>query len=210
MNRPLQIGVTGGIGSGKSLVCRIFSVLSVPVYNADHQARWLMNNDEPLKRRIKETFGDEAFQTDGQINRAYLAGRVFDNEVELKKLNALVHPAVGKDYAQWVSGKKDKSYVIKEAALMFESGSYKALDYIINVSAPVEVRIRRVLKRDPFRKREEVEAIIDKQLSEDERIRRSDFIIQNDDQEMILPRIVGLHHHFLSLKNPGASQKSNS
>ncbi|MEM9391287.1 MAG: dephospho-CoA kinase [Bacteroidota bacterium] len=194
MNR-LQIGVTGGIGSGKSLVCNIFAVLGIPIYNADSRARWLMNNQQELKESIIEHFGQGAYDPGGALSRDYIARLVFNDPEELKKLNSLVHPAVGKDYAQWFPNQK-ADYTIKEAALMFESGSYKGLDYVINVSAPVEKRVLRVLKRDTFRSENEVRAIIEKQLPEFERIEKSDFVITNDDQQMIIPQILGLNQRF--------------
>ena len=205
MSSTLQVGVTGGIGSGKSLVCKIFGMLGAPAYNADKRARWLMNNDRSLKKQIRSAFGEGSYGTGGQIDRNYLASKVFNNPVELDKLNALVHPAVGNDYLDWATGKNKYPYVIKEAALMFESGSHKALDYIITISAPVETRIRRVLERDTFRTRAEVEAIIDKQLSEEERVHRADFVIKNDDLHMVLPQILQLHRRFLEYKK-GALQ----
>ncbi|TRX48905.1 dephospho-CoA kinase [Fulvivirga sp. M361] len=200
MNKPLQVGVTGGIGSGKSLVCSIFSILKAPVYDADSRARWLMNNNKSLVDEIIQTFGSKSYNTDGMLDRNYLASKVFKHEPELKKLNGLVHPAVGSDYQRWVKQHESHPYVIKEAALMFESGSYKALDYIINVSASEATRITRVLQRDTFRKKEELEAIIDRQLSEKERRKRADFIIENDENAMILPQILALHNRFKAIK----------
>ncbi|MEM7109668.1 MAG: dephospho-CoA kinase [Bacteroidota bacterium] len=191
----LQIGITGGIGSGKSLICKIYSTLGVPVYNADSRARWLMKNQEDLKKEIKSTFGKEAYDEKGNIQRGYLAGKVFKDLDELAKLNALVHPAVGRDYQVWQQH-QETDYTIKEAALMFESGSYKGLDYVINVSAPEEIRIRRVLKRDTFRSETEIRAIIEKQLPETERIRRSDFVITNDGKQMVISQVLELHKRF--------------
>jgi dephospho-CoA kinase len=194
MSKPLQIGVTGGIGSGKSIVCKIFAVLGAPVYDADSRAKWLMNNNSDVKKSIRLEFGEESFNNNG-LNRDYLAKLVFNDQSKLTKLNAIVHPAVGKDYTEWV-GKQTSKYTIKEAALMFESGAYKALDKIINVSAPEELRIIRVLKRDAFREKEEVRAIIDKQLSEEERNNRSEYTLYNDEKELLLPQIIALHKQF--------------
>jgi dephospho-CoA kinase len=194
MSKPLQIGVTGGIGSGKSIVCKIFAVLGAPVYDADSRAKWLMNNNSDVKKSIRLEFGEESFNNNG-LNRDYLAKLVFNDQSKLTKLNAIVHPAVGKDYTVWV-GKQTSKYTIKEAALMFESGAYKALDKIINVSAPEELRIIRVLKRDAFREKQEVRAIIDKQLSEEERNNRSDYTLYNDEKEMLLPQIIAIHRQF--------------
>ncbi len=190
-----KVGVTGGIGSGKSLVCKIFSVLGVPVYNADARARWLMNNHEELKKKIVDQFGKDAYFQNGPLNRDYLAKKVFSNELELKRLNGLVHPVVGLDYENWEK-KQQGAYSIKEAALMFESGSHQSLDFVINVSAPEEIRILRILKRDPFRTEAEIRAIISKQLTEKERIERSNYIITNDDHQMVIPQVLQLHQKF--------------
>jgi dephospho-CoA kinase len=197
VSKPLQIGVTGGIGSGKSLVCKIFAVLGAPVYDADSRAKWLMNNDAEVKISLLLEFGEESFTKNG-LNRDYIAQLVFNDSAKLAKLNAIVHPAVGKDYAQWIS-KQNAKYSIKEAALMFESGAYKALDKIINVSAPEALRISRVVKRDTFRKKEEVQAIISKQLTEEERNNRSDYSLLNDEQQLLLPQIIALHNQFSNL-----------
>lgn len=205
MNSTLQVGVTGGIGSGKSLVCKIFSTLGIPVYNADKRARWLMNHDKTLQNQVRSAFGTNSYGPDGTIDRNYLAEKVFKDPIELNKLNALVHPAVGKDYNAWTAEKEEYSYLIKEAALMFESGSHQALDFVINVSAPEEVRIQRVLDRDAFRTRREIEAIIDKQLPGEERIKRADFVIKNDDHDMVLPQVLQLHQRFLEHKKSAST-----
>ncbi|MEM6525390.1 MAG: dephospho-CoA kinase [Bacteroidota bacterium] len=191
----LQIGVTGGIGSGKSLICKIFSTLGVPIYDADSRAKWLMNNQKELKAKIKSNFGERAYDEKDEINRGYLADKVFNDSNALDGLNALVHPAVGQDYQAWKEQQKSH-YTIKEAALMFESESYKGLDYVVNVSAPEEIRIQRVLKRDTFRSETEIRAIIEKQLPETERIRRSDFVITNDGKQMVISQVLELHERF--------------
>jgi dephospho-CoA kinase len=190
----LQIGVTGGIGSGKSLVCKIFSTLGAAIYDADSRAKWLTNNDAKIKEEITAHFGPEAYNSTG-LNRDFIAKKVFNNGGQLQTLNSIIHPAVGIDYKNWVDD-QNAPYVVKEAALMFESGSYKTLDKVINVSAPLELRIARVLKRDAFRSREEVLAIISKQLSEEERNERSDYVIINDERQMLLPQVIGLHERF--------------
>ena len=167
MKNKLQIGITGGIGSGKSLICKIFARLSVPIYDADTRAKWLTNNDPEIKEAVINEFGNESFNESG-LNREFISGIVFKNKERLEVLNAIIHPAVGRDYSNWVA-QQTSDYVIKEAALMFESGSYKALDKIITVSAPENIRLQRVLKRDSFRSADQVKSIIDKQLSEKER-----------------------------------------
>ena len=147
MARPLQVGITGGIGSGKSTVAKIFNVLGIPVYDADSRAKALMNTDSILIEQIKKEFGDAAY-TNGQLDRKYLAQQVFGFPERLKKLNSFVHPRVAEDYSTWVQSHADKHYVLKEAALLFEAGSAAQLDTIIVVTAPEEVRIKRVMQRD--------------------------------------------------------------
>lgn len=193
---PLQIGVTGGIGSGKSLVCKIFTLLGTPVYDADQRAKWLTNFDEQIRSAITAIFGLEAYNDRG-LDRDYIAGIVFKNPKLLEQLNQVVHPAVGKDYQQWVQDHKDDKYIIKEAAIMFESGSAANLDRIINVSAPEKLRIQRVLERDPFRSEEEIRSIIGRQMPEEERQKRADYIIHNDDNHMVIPQVLELHDLFV-------------
>ncbi len=200
MSWPYQVGVTGGIGSGKSLVCQIFQILGVPVYNADHRAKWLMNNDEPLREEILHSFGFQSFDSNNNLNNTYLAKVVFNDKEKLEELNKLVHPRVAKDYGQWLSQQNTENYVIKEAALLFEAGSYKSLDSIVDVSATQELRIERVLKRDPFRNREQIMNIIKNQLSEIEKLELTDYIIDNDSNSMVIPQVFELHNKFKSKK----------
>ncbi len=195
MSKPLQIGITGGIGSGKSFVCNIFKHLGVPVYDADSRAKHLMNTDADLKQKLINTFGPETYNASG-LNRSYLAYQVFNDSDKVKTLNAMVHPAVGKDYAAWVSQQNQTQYVLKEAALMFESGSAKLLDKVIYVHAPVALRISRVMVRDPQRTEESIKAIMSKQLSAGELKAKADFIIENDEKQMLLPQIMALHQQF--------------
>ncbi|MEX2231930.1 MAG: dephospho-CoA kinase [Cyclobacteriaceae bacterium] len=196
MNPPLQIGITGGIGSGKSLVCRIFGLLGVPVYDADSHAKELMTTDGILVSQIKKEFGDLAYLPDGTLNRIYLGEYVFFNEEKLEKLNSLVHPRVAVDYAKWLDTKIDASYVLKEAALLYESGSYRLLDKIIVVSAPEGLRQKRVLQRDVHRTVEQFKGIVEKQLPEDEKLKRADYIIVNDETKLIIPQVLFLHQQF--------------
>lgn len=199
MASPLQIGITGGIGSGKSLVCRIFASLGIPVYDADSHAKGLMTTDGILISQIKKEFGDLSYQRDGSLNRSYLSEVVFNDARRLEQLNMMVHPRVGFHYGQWVEKQKNHPYVLKEAALMFESGSYRSLDKIIVVYAPLDLRIERVLMRDKHRSREQVEAIIEKQMPEEEKMKQADMIIRNDEQTLLIPQVLELHHRFLSM-----------
>jgi dephospho-CoA kinase len=196
--RPLQIGITGGIGSGKSLVSKIFSVLGIPVYDADSHAKELMTTDGILVSGIKKEFGDLSYHTNGALNREYLAQHVFTNEEKLKVLNALVHPRVAVDYDQWVKKQQaEVSYVLKEAALLFEAASHKTLDKIIVVYAPLEMRIQRVLKRDAHRSVEQIKAIVEKQMPEDEKLKRADYIVVNDETQLVTSQVISLHEKFL-------------
>ena len=153
MTKTLQIGITGGIGSGKSLVCRIFSRFGIPVYDADRRAKSLMTTDGILISQIMKEFGDLSYDEKGELNRTYIAAKVFSDEGQLGKLNSLVHPRVAVDYQNWLTEHKDACYVVKEAALLFEAGSNKLMDKVIVVTAPEELRIQRVLARDRHRSR---------------------------------------------------------
>lgn len=193
MNRPLQLGVTGGIGSGKSLVCRIFRSLGVPVYDADVRAKELMTSDPTLVESIKFTFGGQSYLANGQLNREFLAGAVFGKADELEKLNSLVHPRVQQDYLNWLRAHDTSPYVIKEAALIFEAGSWKSLDKVVVVAAPEAVRMKRVLQRDSQRSKDDVENIFRSQLPEEEKLNRADYVIVNDERQLVIPQVLALH-----------------
>lgn len=193
---PLQIGITGGIGSGKSLICKIFAQLGAPVYDADSHAKELMTTDGILVSHIKKEFGDLSYHRDGSLNRVYLGDHVFFSEERLEKLNSLVHPRVALDYEKWLSHYGDKRYVLKEAALLFETGSFRMLDKVIVVSAPESLRLKRVLKRDPHRTVEQFKGIVEKQMPEDEKVNRADYIIVNDDTTLVIPQVLKLHDQF--------------
>jgi dephospho-CoA kinase len=197
LSKPLQVGITGGIGSGKSLICKIFQTLGAPIYDADSHAKGLMTTDGILISGIKKEFGDLSYHRDGSLNRIYLAEHVFHDEVKLERLNALVHPRVAADYEQWIGRNAEFLYVIKEAALLFESGSYKSLDRIIVVHAPVELRIKRVLLRDANRTVEQIRAIVEKQMPEDEKMNRADDIVVNDESALLIPQVLKLHNEFI-------------
>lgn len=194
----IKLGITGGIGSGKSTVCEIFKSMGIPVYSADDRAKRLMSEDAKLINEIKSLFGEEAYSDAGELNRPFIASLVFNNEEKLKALNALVHPAVFRDFRDWAS-KQNAPYVIKEAALMFESESYKDLDLVATVSAPVELRIQRCIERDKST-REEVLARMNKQWSEEQRTEAADFIIMNDGTTALIPQVMKLHHQLTSGK----------
>lgn len=203
---PLQIGITGGIGSGKSTVSHIFSILGIPIYDADSRAKYLMAHNKDLKQAIQKAFGEEAYLKNGELNRSFLAAQVFSDSEKVKIINGLVHPEVAKDYLQWLSEQKSP-YVLREAALMIESGSHKLLDKLIAVFAPENLRIERVKKRDPQRSEAEIKAIIAKQLPEEEKLKLADFIIYNDEQHPLIPQVLALHNHFLDLKKDFVTKK---
>lgn len=200
MNRlPFLVGITGGIGSGKSLVCKAFSHLGIPIYDADSRARKLMLEDLELIESIKNRFGEACYLLDGQLDRQFLANKVFKNAKALQQLNELVHPKVGMDFKQWSALQAGLPYVIKEAALLIESGSYKALDKLVVIQASKKKRIERVLLRDSFRSKSEIEAIIGKQLTDAGFEQHADYVINNNEEQLLLPVIIKLHEKFLEL-----------
>lgn len=196
----LQVGITGGIGAGKSLVAKIFMILGIPAYNADDRAKWLMNHNPNLQSKIIDLFGEDSYQG-GNLNRKYLAEQVFPNPELLKKLNAIVHPAVEEDYHRWVSFQKQKgcNYTLKEAALLFETGSYKKLDYTILVHASEKTRIKRVLNRDPHRNHTQVKEIMQKQLPEEQKLKKADFIINNEPDQMVIQQVLEINNTLIKL-----------
>jgi dephospho-CoA kinase len=190
--RPLLVGITGGIGSGKSTVCKLFSLLGIPVYTADDRAKWLMAQDPELRNQISTTFGAAAYSSTGELNRSFLAETVFPSPEKIAALNALVHPAVRKDFEQWIAA-QTAPYLIKEAALLFETGAAKELDYVINVSSPLRIRMARVLLRDPFRSEDQVNQIINQQLPDEEKNELADFCIKNTDNKLLIPQVLEVH-----------------
>lgn len=190
----LKIGITGGIGSGKSIVGRLFRVLGVPLYDSDSRAKWVMAHDPQLRQELIAAFGPETFDAQGRLDRTYLARVAFPDPQQLARLNALVHPHVGRDFAKWATARQAEgcAYVLKEAALLYESGAYRQLDRIITVFAPQALRQERVLRRDPHRTAHDVLTIIGKQLSEEEKLTRADFVIHNDDEHLLIPQVLKL------------------
>jgi dephospho-CoA kinase len=192
----LQIGITGGIGSGKSLVSKIFHSLGIPVYDADRRARILMTTDVSLIKQIKKELGEESY-TNGILNREYVSKTVFNNTEKLTVLNSLVHPRVATDYTRWLEQQHRSQYVLREAALLFETNSYKTLNKVIVVHAPEELRIERLLKRDKHRTEQQVRDIIRNQMPDSEKLKRADFIIVNDETQLIIPQVLDLHKNFI-------------
>lgn len=189
----LRVGITGGIGSGKSTVSKIFEVLGIPVYYADDASKRLMNEDSALKEKLICIFGGGTY-VDGKLNRSYLSSIVFNNPEKLAVLNSIVHPATIKDAADWMK-RQTAPYAIKEAALIFESGSQEYLDKVIGVYAPAAVRIHRVMQRDSVT-REEVQRRMNKQIDENLKMLLCDFVITNDEQELLIPQVIELHEKF--------------
>jgi dephospho-CoA kinase len=189
MLSPLRVGLTGGIGSGKSTVAKVFEVLGIPVYYADEASKRIMHSDAELVSRIKKQFGEKAYQA-GELNRAWLAEKVFNDPYQLDLLNAIVHPATIRDANTWMAT-QHSPYVIKEAALIFESGSSENLDYVIGVYAPASLRIQRTMERNKMT-REEVLKRMSRQLDEDIKMKLCDFVIKNDEQESVIEQVIKL------------------
>ncbi|WP_207510787.1 dephospho-CoA kinase [Longitalea luteola] len=192
----LRIGLTGGIGSGKSTVAKVFEVLGIPVYYADEAAKRIMNDDELLQQQIIRHFGPAAYKNN-QLDRPYIASQVFNDKEKLELLNSLVHPATIRDAEQWMH-KQTTPYAIKEAALIFESGSQDQLDYIIGVSAPTPLRILRAMRRDGST-RDQVLARMGKQIQEVIKMRLCDFVVYNDEQQAVIPQVITLHETLIGL-----------
>ena len=199
----LRVGITGGMGSGKSTVAAVFASLGIPVYQADDAAKRLMNEDPVLAAALKTAFG-EATYSNGMLNRSYLAAEVFSNKEKLALLNSIVHPATIADGENWMA-QQTTAYAIKEAAIIFESGSQRYLDYIIGVYAPATLRIHRSMKRDKLSK-EEVNARIDRQMDDAIKMKLCDTVIMNDDQQAVIPQVMKIHTQLLLL----AAERQNS
>lgn len=191
-----KVGLTGGIGAGKSLIAQMFKVLGVPVYNSDQKAKWLMTNSAEVKQQVKDAFGDIAYLWDGQLNRDYLASVVFNQPEKLNILNSIVHPALWKDSVLWAEQQAPKPYTLHEAAILFETGGYKNMDFNILIYAPADERIRRTMDRDKI-DRQSVIARMDKQMPEEKKMDLVDHIIYNDGTSSLVSQVVELHHLLL-------------
>ncbi len=191
----LKIGLTGGIGSGKTTVAHVFEVLGIPVYYADDAAKRLMNEDSKLKQQIIQHFGEESY-VHGTLNRTYLSSVVFSDTEKTKLINSIIHPATLADAELWMN-KQTTPYAIKEAALIFEAGAEKQLDLVIGVQAPLPTRIQRVMQRDNITE-EAVLARMQKQMNEEEKMSRCDFVLVNDEKEILIPQVVALHEKIMA------------
>lgn len=192
------IGVSGGIGSGKSMVCKIFATLGIPIYVADDRAKWLLNNDELLKNKVIKLLGIESYTPEGMYDRTWVAAQVFNNPTLLQALNAIVHPRVYEDTEEWAKQNANKPYVIKEAALFKKAGEGNNLDFLVVVTAPIELRVARVKQRDPQRSEQEINDIIARQMPDDKRLENADFVILNDEAHLLIPQVLSLHQQFLN------------
>ncbi len=184
----LKIGITGGIGSGKSTICKVFSLLGAPVFEADPVAKTLIDTDPGIRKGLIDLFGPDIYTANAGVDRKKLASLIFNDEIQLAKVNALVHPAVRAEFMKWADS-QDVPYVIHEAAILFESGFYKMMDFTLLVTAPDEDRIKRVMTRDGS-SREQVVERMQKQWSDNEKRKLATIEIKNDNRELLLPQII--------------------
>lgn len=190
----IVVGLTGGIGSGKTTVAGMFEELGIPVYIADKEAKRLMNTSKVIRRKLIALFGKDAY-LDNQLNRPFIASKIFNDATLLKQMNAIVHPKVGKDFIRWMK-KQESVYVLKEAAIIFEHHKQPEYDYIITVTASLEQRVARVIKRDNTTK-EKILDIVSNQMADEEKINQSDFVIVNDELENTRKQVVSVHKKIL-------------
>ena len=194
----IKIGITGGIGSGKSTVCKVFELLGVPVYYADDEGKKLLDTIQ-VKEKVLEIFGNSILIEDNIIDRKKLSELVFNNKEKLEKLNSIIHPAVGLHFEEWIKKQEGNRYVIKEAAILFESGAYKQVDKVITVVAPSELKIKRAMQRSGIT-REQVEERINNQMNDEEKVKRSQYSIVNDEEHLIIPQVLKIHQELNSEK----------
>jgi dephospho-CoA kinase len=202
----LKIGLTGGIGSGKSIVAGIFKVLGIPVFDADSVAKNIMETDPKLRRQLVEEFGEQTYIED-RLNRQYLAAQVFNDSYKLDKLNAIVHPATINAANEWMN-QQSAPYIIKEAALLFEAGTANNLHYIIGVFAPIPLRIQRVMERDNL-SRDEIKARMSRQIQDEIKMKLCDFVLINDEQKLLIPQVLALHNSLSKKLEVGKIELSN-
>lgn len=188
---PLNVAITGGIGSGKSVACRIFSTLGIPVYYADIEAKILTSTNTELRTKLIEAFGEQVY-SNGELNKTFFAEQIFNDANKRQLANSIIHPAVHQQFATWRSLQKDAPYTLHEAAIVFETGSYRMFDKIITVVAPLDVRIERIMARDNTSK-EMILKKINSQWPDEEKMMLSDFVIKNDEMELLLPQILEIH-----------------
>ncbi|HXC03762.1 MAG TPA: dephospho-CoA kinase [Bacteroidia bacterium] len=188
----LQVGITGGIGSGKSVVCDIFRLLGVAIFNSDLEGRRILEDDTEVKNKVKAIFGPGAYRADGLPDRKYIASQAFTDASKLKALNGVIHPAVASRFQYWCAEHASDAYVLKEAAVLVESGAYKEMDKVILVSAPQALKLSRAAKRDNLSE-EEIQKRSRNQLSEAELLHHAQYVIVNDEQQLLIPQVLKLH-----------------
>lgn len=203
----LKVGLTGGIGSGKSMVARIFAALGIPIYYADEAAKRIQQEDPEVREQIIGLLGEEAYHN-GVLNRTYVSSIVFSDKTKLEQLNAIVHPATIRDAEQWLTA-QTTPYAIKEAALIFESGSQRDLDFVIGVTAPMALRIQRTMARDGVTE-EQVRHRMEKQISDKIKMRLCDAVIINDEKQLLLPQVLDLHQKLITLSRTDTSSHLHS
>ena len=191
----LKVGITGGIGSGKTTVCRIFETLDIPVFHADEESKRVLASDKKVIATIKKYFGKNIY-TGSSLNRKKLAAIVFNDPEKLSVLNSITHPAVFRAFDEWVKMQKRAPYVIKEAAIIFEAGAEKQLDYVIAVTAPAKTRLERIVKRDRVTV-DEVKSRVKNQWSQEKIISKADFVIKNSGNEFLIPQVLKIHRKLL-------------
>lgn len=197
----IKVGITGGIGSGKTTVCKVFELLNVPVYYADVEAKQILNSNDEVKLNIRKAFGNEVFNEGNEIDKMKLATFVFNNKEKLDTLNSLIHPVVHEHFENWLKQHSSQKYILKEAAILFESNAYKLMDKVITVIAPLELKINRVMQRDKLTK-QQIEQRISNQISDEEKIKHSQFVIHNDEQQLLIPQILNVHHELTKELSP--------
>ncbi len=197
-----QVGITGGIGAGKSTITQVFDTIGIPIYHADVEARRLMEEDSALITGIKALLGDLAYLPDGKLDRSYVSKQIFGNHALLIRLNGLVHPCVHEDSLKWHGQQRDAPYTLREAALIFESGSYLELHAVIHVSAPLELRVQRVMARDQVNKSEVMERV-KHQWPEERRLMLADFVINNEGTSSLISQVLHIHRSLVGQMENG-------
>ena len=192
----IRVGLTGGIGSGKSTVAKILATLGIPVYIADEKSKILLDNDPIVVEAVKKEFGEEIYKF-GYADRKLLAAIVFDNKQRLEILNSIIHPAVERDFIKWANEQHHVPYVIEESAILFESNAHLNMDVVVTVSAPIEIRIERAMRRDNS-SREQILSRINNQISDSQREKFADFIITSDEKNLLIPQVLSLHKQLIN------------
>ena len=191
----IKVGITGGIGSGKSTVCDIFKMLAVPVYEADFEARWLTNHHPDIIKGVKTLFGEEIY-VNGMLDRKEVGAKVFSDKELLAGLNGIIHPVVAHHFEDWLKKHEECPFILKEAAILFESGGHKQVDQVIAVTAPTELRIQRVMYRDGLSEKE-VECRISNQMPEEDKVKMADYIIHCNDKDLVIPQVLEVYNKIL-------------